>query len=115
MNDQIGPDFIATELLNELKTENIRKGKQIQSLHILLGTCLFLLLGVVTAFLIFMNQFELTDETYTTSNAEGVYALIDSNGNIIADDLTPEQIEGVVNSYSTEDNLQKGIVDTQNK
>lgn len=96
MSNVAGSDLIATELLQELKAENERKAKQIRNYHIIFALCIVSLIAVISFFLLFMNQFELSEESHTVSNVQGVYALIDSSGNIIADDLTPEQIEGVL-------------------
>lgn len=96
------PDFIVSELLSELKEENARKDSQLQRAHkTLFATILAALLAilvVVGAFLWYLNLYDFTSsETITTtSNATGVYALIDSEGNVIASDLTSEDIDKLV-------------------
>ena len=96
-----GHDFIVSELLSELKTENGRKDKQIQSLHRAIATvtavALCTVLLVVAGFLWYLNQYDFSaTETMTetiTNTAEGVYAIIDSEGNVISSDLTAEEIQ----------------------
>ena len=94
-----GTDFIVSELLSELKTENTRKDKQIQSLHKVVATiaaaAVSAILLVVAGFLWYLNQYDFsatTTETVTNS-AEGVYAIIDSDGNVIGSDFTAEEIQ----------------------
>ena len=88
-------DFIVSELLSELKEGNIRKDDQIRRLQkVVFGTVLtslLALLATVGSFLWYLNQYDFSSTTTTT--AEGVYAVIDSEGNVIGQDLTPEQIE----------------------
>ena len=95
------PDFIVSELLSELKSENERKDQQIQGLHKVIATvvagALCAILLVVAGFLWYLNQYDFSStETITdtvTNTAEGVYAVIDSEGNVISSDLTAEEIE----------------------
>lgn len=98
------PDFIVSELLSELKAENSRKGRQIQSLHKLIATitaiALCAILAVVAGFLWYLNQYDFSaTETMTetiNNTAEGVYAIIDSEGNVISSDLTAEEIQTLI-------------------
>lgn len=106
-------DFIATELLKELKEENCRKDAQIKSLHkviwrLAIGALLAVLL-IVGGFLLYLNQYDFssTSSLQIEKTAEGVYAVIDSDGNVIGQDLTPEELEeflinGESNSESDE-------------
>lgn len=94
-----GTDFIVSELLSELKAENARKDQQIRQLNKTLictvVTALVAILLVVAGFLWYLNQYDFsatTTETITNS-AEGVYAIIDSDGNVIGSDFTAEEIE----------------------
>lgn len=97
----MGEDFIVSELLSELKAENSRKDKQIQRLHKAIATitavALCTVLLVVAGFLWYLNQYDFSaTETVTeniTNTAEGVYAIIDSEGNVISSDLTAEEIQ----------------------
>lgn len=99
MND---PDFIVSELLSELKEENVRKDKQIASLHQAIKatviTAVSTILLVVAGFLLYLNQYDFVSTT--TKSAEGVYAVVDSNGNVVGQDLTAEQIESILGSAS---------------
>ena len=97
----MGEDFIVSELLSELKAENGRKDKQIQGLYkaiaIITTVALCTVLLVVAGFLWYLNQYDFSaTETMTetiTNTAEGVYAIIDSEGNVISSDLTAEEIQ----------------------
>lgn len=97
-----GTDFIATELLQELKESNARKDSLIvqQNKNMLRVICGFLIviLAIVAGFLLYLNQydFESTDEFTYDYDATGVYALVDSEGNVIAQDLTPQEIESIM-------------------
>ena len=87
----MGEDFIVSELISELKSENQRKDKLIQRLCCVVVAALVAILLVVAGFLWYLNQYDFT--SYETSMAEGVYALIDSEGNVISADLSPEDID----------------------
>lgn len=88
-------DFLASELLHELKLENERKDRQLVGLRkILIGTvvgALCAILLTVGVFIWYLNQYDF--ESTSTQIASGVYAVVDSDGNIIASDLTPEDIQ----------------------
>lgn len=96
----MGEDFIVSELLSELKAENSRKDKQIQSLHKAVATitavALCTVLLVVTGFLWYLNQYDFSATTTETITAEGVYAIVDSEGNVIGSDFTAEEIQGLL-------------------
>ena len=109
--EDFGQDFIVSELLSELKAENARKDNQIRQLHksfviTILATFVTVLI-VVGGFIWYLNQYDFIDEVTTTTSAEGVYAVVDSDGNIIGQDLTADQIEqlmeGINNGESNED------------
>lgn len=88
-------DFLATELLHELKLENERKDQQLSNLHkILTGVVLGALcavLMIIGVFIWYLNQYDY--ESDSMQIASGVYAVVDSDGNVIANDLTPEDIQ----------------------
>lgn len=100
-------DFIVSELLSELKAENERKEKQLKTAHntlaIAVVAALLAILLVVAGFLWYLNQYDFsaTSTETITNSAEGVYAIIDSDGNVIGSDFTAEEIqqflEGVMN------------------
>lgn len=102
-------DYIATELLRELKEGNVRKDAQIaqmakNQIRTFYGFMIVILL-IVSGFLLYLNQYDFTSTTTTTTTntAEGVYAIIDSEGNVIASDLTSEEIERIMSTYGTDD------------
>lgn len=101
-----GNDLIVSELLSELKNENARKDNQIRSLYrtvaAVVASALVVVLLVVAGFLWYLNQYDFsaTSTEVVTNSAEGVYAIIDSEGNVIGTDFTAEEIqqllEGVI-------------------
>lgn len=105
----MGEDFIVSELLAELKAENGRKDKQIQSLYRVIATitagALCTVLLVVAGFLWYLNQYDFSATTTETVTAEGVYAIVDSEGNVLGSDFTAEEIqnllEGVLSNNGT--------------
>ena len=100
-------DFIVSELLSELKAENGRKDKQIQSLHRAIATitavALCTVLLVVAGFLWYLNQYDFSVTTTETITAEGVYAIVDSEGNVIGSDFTAEEIQGLLEGVLSND------------
>ena len=113
-----GPDFIVSELLAELKAENERKERQIHRLNrtlaVTISMAMVAVLLVVAGFLWYLNQYDfsatetMTETITNTNTAEGVYAIIDSEGNVISSDLTAEEIktmmEEVIIGGDSEDN-----------
>lgn len=98
-------DFIATELLSELKESNARKDQYIAQSHKhhaweRLGYLAAILL-IVAGFLWYLNQYDFSSTEEYTYEATGVYALVDSEGNVIAQDLTPAEIERIMEVLST--------------
>ena len=103
-------DFVATELLRELKSENVRKDAQVKRLQgILLAvilTALFSVLATVGVFIWYLNQYDFSGVTTTTNEystvqtAEGVYAVIDSEGNVIGYDLSSEELQTLMETLS---------------
>ena len=86
-------DFIVTALLSELKEENERKSRIIHALvKVVCGSIVAVML-TVGGFLWYLNQYDFSSEETTTYTSTGVYSLVDSKGNVIASDLTPEEIE----------------------
>lgn len=88
-----GPDYIVSELLSELKEENKRKDTQIKSLH---KTLLRVIIMAIVAILIvigvcflYLNQYDFAsaDTISVEKSAEGMYAMVDSDGNIVGYDL----------------------------
>lgn len=98
-------DFIATELLQELKEGNARKDAQILQQqkdfkHMIYGF-LVVIFAIVAGFLLYLNQYDFSSSTEYSYEATGVYALVDSEGNVIAQDLTPSEIELIMEVLST--------------
>ena len=103
-----GQDFIVSELISELKAENERKERQINRLHrsltIALIASMLTVLLVVAGFLWYLNQYDFsatTTETITNT-AEGVYAIVDSEGNVIGSDFTAEEIQNFLEGVTTD-------------
>lgn len=107
MDSNNGHDFIVSELLSELKSENERKEKQIQrlskSLVITLISALTAVLLTVAGFLWYLNQYDFSSTTTESITAEGVYAIVDSEGNVIGSDFTAEEIQGLLEGVLSTD------------
>lgn len=92
-----GQDFIVSELLSELKEDGARKATQITHLYKLISKVVAIaivaVLAVVGGFLWYLNQYDFSSTSTITQTAEGVYALVDSEGNTIAWDITPEELQ----------------------
>ena len=106
--ESLGTDFIVSELLSELKAENERKERQIYRLNKTLTytviAALIAILLVVAGFLWYLNQYDFsatTTETITNS-AEGVYAIVDSDGNVIGSDFTAEEIQSFLEGVTAD-------------
>ena len=99
-NEPLGTDFIVSELLAELKAENGRKERQIHRLNkTLAATVIAALVAVLLAvvgFLWYLNQYDFSSTMTETVTAEGVYAIVDSDGNVIGSDFTAEEIQGLL-------------------
>lgn len=96
-------DFIVTALLTELKSENVHKAKTIRSLLKVICGCILSILLTIGGFLWYLNQYDYCGESTSTINAEGVYTLVDSEGNVIVQDLSPEEIQEVLNGTHNKD------------
>lgn len=86
-------DFIVTALLSELKEENERKSRIIHALVKVVCGGIVAVMLTVGGFLWYLNQYDFSSKETTTYTSTGVYSLVDSEGNVIASDLTPEEIE----------------------
>lgn len=91
-----GQDFIATELLSELRLENDRKSKLIiqkdKIIKFIITLFLIVILSIVGVFIWYLNQYDFTSE----QTVSGVYALVDSDGNVVAQDITPEEYKKIM-------------------
>lgn len=115
-------DWIATELLRETKQENCRKDNIIK---ILIKTIVGIVIGAVIslvainlAWIWYINQYDFssTQAYYTEQTAEGVYAIVDSDGNIISSDLSYDEaqklLEVLVDGGSSSENSQQSNQET---
>ena len=73
-------DYIASDLLCELKAENERKDCQIEGLQRLLAASL-------------QCGTDNVDQDGTALSSNGNYAIVDSDGNVIGQDLTPSEVQ----------------------
>lgn len=98
-----GPDFVVSALISELKAENDRKSHTIHALMKIIYSCLVAMLLVVGGFLWYLNQYDFVSEstvtTTTTNDSTGIYSLIDSEGNVVASDLTADEISKLMEVY----------------
>lgn len=105
-------DYIATELLRELKEGNARKDAQIAQQnkdfkHTVYGF-LIVIFAIVAGFLLYLNQYDFSSTEEYNYEASGVYALVDSEGNIIAEDLSPEEIKIIMEVLNNDGNGESG-------
>ena len=100
-------DFIVSELLSELKAKNERKERQISRLNktlvCIVIVALVAILLMVAGFLWYLNQYDFSATTTETITAEGVYAIVDSEGNVIGSDFTAEEIQGLLEGVLAND------------
>ena len=103
-------DFIASELLQELKAENQRKSLQISNLHKIVSRTIAMaivaVLLVIGGVLYYLYQYDFTDTSYEerTYTADGFYAIIDSDGNVISRDIPENLLQEVLNGKSVQEN-----------
>lgn len=115
-------DWIATELLRETKQENCRKDNIIK---ILIKTIVGIVIGAIIslvatnlAWIWYINHYDFssTQAYYTEQTAEGVYAIVDSDGNIISSDLSYDEaqklLEVLVDGGSSSENSQQSNQET---
>lgn len=99
-------DFIVSELLAELKEGNARKDKRLQEKDKLIWRIILaasiMIVSIVAGFLIYINQYDFS--SYTMQQADGVYAIIDSEGNVITSDLTKDQLQQLMGGMYGESN-----------
>lgn len=89
-------DFLASELLSELKEENSRKELLVKRLcktiALIVSISLLAVMCTIGGFLWYLNQYDFTSE----QTVSGVYALVDSEGNVIASDFTSEEMAQIM-------------------
>lgn len=96
-------DFIVSELLSELKEENKRKDGQIKRLQKTIAVSFVIILLIIGGFLLYLNQYDFTssDTLSIEKSAEGMFAMVDSDGNIVGyDGQVTEDGEGDLPSDS---------------
>jgi hypothetical protein len=64
--------------------------KAVVALTAVIGVLVCAVVAIVAAFLLYLNQYDFTSTETVTYEASGIYALIDSDGNIIAEDVSQE-------------------------
>ena len=91
-------DFLATEIFAELKANYVCMHQQLMAEkkstrreRIFYLVTIFL---IVAGFLLYMYQYDYV--SYETHSAEGVYAIVDSDGNVVATDLTEDELAEIV-------------------
>lgn len=76
---------IAMELLGELK-------EQLKRCYKIILILIAVVVATVAGFLLYLNQYDFE----SSIEQNGVYTLIDSQGNVISSDITPEQINEIL-------------------
>lgn len=76
---------LATEMLGGLK-------EQLKRSHTIILVQILAIVAIIAGFLLYMNQYDFE----STVEQNGVYTLIDSEGNVISSDINPEQIERIM-------------------
>lgn len=106
LKNEIEGKSIAMSLLRELKAVNKRLNRIIIGLLIVLAVC-------NVAWVWLWQQY---DYVSTSSyEANGIYALIDSNGNIVSQDITPETWEAFTKWWEVNGISQKDDNESTNK
>lgn len=97
--DNVEEKGLAMEMLGELK-------EQLKRCHKIILILIFVVVAVVAGFLLYLNQYDFT----SSIEQNGIYTLIDSEGNVISSDISPDQIEqimGIINNGKYQDNSEK--------
>lgn len=79
----------AMEIFRELKEQNKRLA---EVLRISIFTFVTAVVLIVAGFLFYLYQYDFS----ATIEQTGIYTLVDSQGNVISSDITPEQIERIL-------------------
>lgn len=106
-----GNDYFATEILRELKRENERKERENERKERIIKSLIKVIIGIIIiaitaiagitgGFIWYLNQYDFSGTSSVYNEADGVYALIDSEGNVISADLTQEELEMIYNGNS---------------
>lgn len=83
---------IAMEILGELKTQNQRLTDSNKRLTDIIGWLIALIAAIIAGFLIYLYQYDFSGSI----EQNGIYTLVDSDGNVISSDITPEQMEEII-------------------
>lgn len=85
-------DFIATEMLQEMKRNN----KRSYTLNIIL---IVVIVFLCSGFIWYLNQYDFVSEE--THYANGEFALVDSEGNVVVADIPEDKVGEIINGYSS--------------
>lgn len=84
ISERMNDHSLAYEILQELKESGRRWQRAFFAMLILLAL-------TIGGFLVYLGQYDYVSTT--TYEATGVYTLIDTYGNVISEDITPEMLE----------------------
>lgn len=87
--DEFDTESIAMNLLKEFKLQNKRMSSALIACVISFAISTF---AIVVGFLIYLNQYDFSG----TIEQTGLYTFVDSDGNVISSDITPEQMEEIL-------------------
>lgn len=88
-NKNVCSENFTTELLGELKKQNERLAAAIKTSN---RSWAIALVAVVAAFLLYLYQYDF----HSSIEQKGLYTFVDSEGNVISSDISPEEMERIL-------------------
>lgn len=93
---EIPKNSLAWDMLQDYKLQNKR-------IFVALMSAIIAVVLIVAGFLLYLNQYDFS----TTTEAQGVYVVVDSAGTVISSDIPPEQVKEIlelINNGASQDN-----------
>lgn len=94
-SDEIKENSLAWDMLQDYKLQNKRMFTALMS-------AIIAVIIIVAGFLWYLNLYDFS----TTTEAQGVYVVVDSTGTVISSDIPPEQVKEIlelINSGTSQD------------
>lgn len=92
MNEKDNNEVFAYELLSDARDNSERWFKTFLAMVKINVIEVFVMLAMVFGFIWYLNQYDFV----STVEQTGIYTLTDSQGNVISADITPDQIEKIM-------------------